>query len=46
MESNASNMLEAALEQMDDIIAGKWSSSHYHLQQTAWCNCSPPQKQR
>lgn len=24
METEASQMLEAALEQMDDIIAGKW----------------------
>lgn len=29
MASNASHMLEAALEQMDDIIAGKSFCFHY-----------------
>lgn len=32
MASNASHMLEAALEQMDDIIAGKSFCFHYDLQ--------------
>lgn len=37
MASNASHMLEAALEQMDDIIAGK--SSCFFIRASIDCPC-------
>lgn len=43
MASNASHMLEAALEQMDDIIAGK--SFCFIIRPSIDCpvsNCRPP----